>query len=90
MVSYAGHVVDSSDSRECGMQGTAEEQLVRLAAQEKAADSNPGPSSSTLAPEKDQVAARERSRRNTILRALRRVPEAGLPDYVDLPFAPGQ
>jgi hypothetical protein len=36
-------------------------------------------------PEKELAKAQEISRRNHILRAMRRVPEASLPDFEDLP-----
>ena len=62
---------------------------MRLHAQEKAGR---GPVLGTevdpSSPEKDQAQAQERSRRNHILKAMQRVPEASLPDFQDLPILP--
>ena len=70
-------------------QGTAEEQLVRLTAQERAGKAQPSAPSGgdPSSPEKAQAEAKERSRRNHMLRAMRRISEALLPAFQDLPVA---
>jgi len=73
------------------VQGTAEEQLVRLTGQGgwvgvgRAPEALPLATPDLAAPEKELAKAQEISRRNHILRAMRRVPEATLPDFEDLP-----
>lgn len=65
------------------LQGTAEEQVVRLTGQGRlgrAANEQPLPAF-TLPGDKDQAKAQEVSRRNHILKALQRVDEASLPKW---------
>ena len=62
---------------------------MRLTAQERAGKAQPGAPAAggPSSPEKAQAEAKERSRRNYMLRAMRRIPEALLPAFQDLPIA---
>ena len=74
-------------------QGTAEEHLVRLTGQGGFVAAGKAPEATTVAgldpgsPEKE-AKAQEILRRNQILKAMRRVPEATLPHFQDLPVSP--